>query len=172
VWRAKRALSVAVVALVSASCGGVSAGDSPAEPPRFPERDGWHVGGGGGISGGDDDLVTAWAATVPYSDAWNALPPFRTLERLPRDGIIVWVGLSSAGDAHAWPPVTPDFELSALGRHAFWEGQVRDIPEHRLWGTLADDTHIDLRVFFGRPDPTPEMRAEAQAVLDELELPG
>lgn len=50
-------------------------------------------------------------------------------------------------------------------------GQVRNLPEYRLWGTLEKDTHLDLRVYFGRPHPSKSMRAEAQAMLDGLELP-
>ena len=45
------------------------------------------------------------------------------------------------------------------------------MPEYVLWGTLEKDIHLDLRVYFGRPDPTEAMRAEAQAMLDGLELP-
>ena len=171
VGTARRALTAFALALLSASCGGVPAGDPPADLPRFPERSGWHVGSAGTTTG-EEALATAWAATIPYSDEWNALPPFRTLERLPTEGIVVWIGLSPAGAAPAWPAVTPPFDLGALERHPFWEGQVPDIPEHRLWGTLAGGTHVDLRVFFGRPDPTPGMRTEAQALLDGLELPG
>lgn len=40
-----------------------------------------------------------------------------------------------------------------------------------LWRTVRGEYRIDLRVSFGRPDPTAEMRAEAQAMLDGLVLP-
>ena len=52
-----------------------------------------------------------------------------------------------------------------------WEGQVRDLPEYRLWTRVEGQYDVDLRVYFGRPDPGGEMLAEAQAELDRLELP-
>ena len=48
---------------------------------------------------------------------------------------------------------------------------MRDLPEYRLWGTIDEDTQLDLRVYFGRPDPSGAMLAEAQAMLNGLELP-
>lgn len=48
---------------------------------------------------------------------------------------------------------------------------MRDLPEYRLWGTVHGDAQLDLRVYFGRPDPTPAARREAQAMLDGLDLP-
>jgi hypothetical protein len=65
----------------------------------------------------------------------------------------------------------PPFELDDFEHRASWEGQVRDLPEFILWGTVRGEYNIDLRVYFGRPDPTDAMRAEAQAMLDGLELP-
>lgn len=143
------------------------------EPPRFAPNPGWHVGDSGpDDADADGEFTTAWAATVPYADEWNALTPFQTLERLPEDGVVLWLGLSRT---NRFPPPkparTPPFRLDDFERNDLWEGQVRDLPEYRLWGTAHGDTLLDLRVYFGRPDPSPAMRAAAQAMLDRLELP-
>jgi hypothetical protein len=143
------------------------------EPPRFAGQPGWHIGDSGiDDVGPDGEWTTAWASTIPYADEWNALPMQRTLERLPANGIVIWLGLSRT---NRFPPEfearEPPFRLDTFERHEAWEGQVRDIPEHRLWATVHEDTMLDLRVFFGRRDPSEEMRAEAQAMLDGLELP-
>jgi hypothetical protein len=148
-------------------------------PARLPSRPGWHVG----TSGRDEaraegELTTSWAATIAYADEWNALPPQETLERLPRDGIVIWVGLSRSnrfpprpGGDETFPAREPPFSLDEFERRPGWEGQVRDLPEYLLWGTVRGQFNLDLRVYFGRPVPTEAMLAEAQAMLDGLELP-
>jgi hypothetical protein len=149
------------------------------EPARFSERTGWFVG----TSGADEaraegEFTTSWASTIPYADEWNALPPFETLRRLPRDGIVLWLGVSRS---NRFPPDRegdesvrgrrPPFSLGDFDRRSGWEGQVRDLPEYVLWGTVRRQYQVDLRVYFGRPDPTEAMLAEAQTMLDGLELP-
>jgi hypothetical protein len=150
------------------------------EPARFPERRGWHAGTSGpDEAGADGEFTTSWAATIPYADEWNALPPFKTLERLPPDGILIWLGLTRSnrlpplpqGDP-CCPARTPPFRLAEFDRRGSWEGQIRpEVPEYVLWGTLADRQRIDLRIYFGRRDPTEAMLAEAQAMLNGIELP-
>lgn len=149
------------------------------EPARFPSRAGWFVG----TSGADEaraegEFTTSWASTTPYADEWNALPPRETLDRLSRDGIVIWLGLSRS---NRFPPDRdgdntfrarqPPFSLGDFERRAGWEGQVRDLPEYVLWGTVRRQYQVDVRVYFGRPEPTEAMLGEAQAMLDELELP-
>ena len=163
----------------------VEAGDfyqGSAEPVEFPERAGWHV-----VSTGPTpryahgEYVQTAAATIPYRNGPNDLPPARTLEALPRDGVLLWVSLTR--DAR-FPPSrwderrgafktlkAPPYRLSDLERVDGWEGQVRDIPDYRLWATNADQYQVDLRVFFGRTDPTEAMLAEADAVLRSLRFP-
>jgi hypothetical protein len=48
---------------------------------------------------------------------------------------------------------------------------VGNLSEHRLWTRVERQYDVDLRVYFGRPDPTGEMLARAQAELDRLVLP-
>jgi hypothetical protein len=149
------------------------------EPPRFRSRGGWFVGDSGRTDvDADGEFTTAWAATIPWIDDWNALPAQKTLGQLPRDGIAVWVLAerdnrfvpTPEGDRRHPPDASP-FRLSDLEHRPMWEGQVRDLPEYVLWRTVRGKYRIDLRVYFGRPDPTPDMRAEAQAMLDRLALP-
>ena len=146
-----------------------------AEPPRFEERAGWHTGASGQVEiRPQGEAAQAWAATIPWADEPKALPPQETLERLPRDGIValVWLDRSSR-----FPPTgsaaarVPAFRLADMDRRDAWEGQVGRVPEHVLWKRLPGRYHVDLRVYFGRPDPSPAMLGEAQAMLDGLELP-
>jgi hypothetical protein len=148
-------------------------------PARFPERAGWLVGTSGEDEArADGEFTTSWASTIPYADEWNALPPFKTLERLPREGIVIWVGLSRSnrfpprpeGD-NAFPARKPPFSLEDFEVRPGWEGQVRGLPEYLLPGTVRAQYNVDLRVYFGRPEPTEAMLAAAQGMLDTLELP-
>ena len=43
---------------------------------------------------------------------------------------------------------------------------MRDAPEHVLWGRVEGEYDVDLRVYFGRRDPTDEMLIRAQEELD------
>ncbi len=148
------------------------------EPPSFTARGGWHVGNSGPRPvRADGDFLLAWAANVPYRDTWNALPQ-ETMARLPDDGVIVWVALDrdnhfppSPDGSEGFPPLEPPFRLSQFERHSGWEGQVDDVPEYRLWATVDGQYRADIRVYFGRPEPTPAMRADADAMLAGLQLP-
>ena len=69
-------------------------------------------------------------------------------------------------------PVRPrPYRLEDFDVLPAWEGQVRHLPEYRLWTRVEGQYDVDLRVYFGRPDPGGEMLAEAQEELDRLELP-
>jgi hypothetical protein len=145
-------------------------------PARFRHRTGWFVGASESAEANPDgEFTTAWAATVPYLDEWNALPPQATLRRLPREGIVIWVGLSRSNrfppDTNGFAPLEPPLRLAGFDERRSWEGQVRDLPEHVLQGSFRGQYQVDVRVFFGRPDPTQAMRAEAQRMLDQLVLP-
>ena len=183
VWSGAREPAPAALASVNDLLGslGVEAGDfypGTVEPPAFAPAPGWHVGASGVRPRlADGNFLVAWAATVAYSDAWNSVP-YRTLERLPADGVLIWVGLtnsnrfppSSAGSSEH-PARTPPFRLADFDRRDSWEGQVASIPEYVLGGTLRGEYHADVHVYFGRPDPTSAMLDAAQARLDALRLP-
>jgi hypothetical protein len=71
------------------------------EPPGFAPATGWHVGSGGAGEVRATDHAEAWASTVPYRNGPRDLPPASTLETLPADGILIWIGLSRD---NRWPP--------------------------------------------------------------------
>jgi hypothetical protein len=150
-------------------------------PVELPERPGWHVVSSGATPRyAYGEFVHSAAATIPYRNDPPDLPPVRTLEALPRDGILVWVGLSrdtrvppsriEAGTAFERSP-PPPYRVADLERVIGWEGQVRDIPDYRLWAVTGDRYLLDVRVYFGRAQPTEAMLAEADAMLFGLRLP-
>jgi hypothetical protein len=162
----------------------VQAGDfypGSVESVEFPERPGWHA-----VSSAPnprysygEDVQTA-AATIPYRDETNELPPHRTLEALPRDGIVVWVSLGRSsrfppsrldGNPIFEPRRNPPYRLADLERLSTWPGQIRDIPEYVLGAAIGDRYLLDLRVYFGRAQPNEAMLAEADAMLAGLRFP-
>jgi hypothetical protein len=99
----------------------------------------------------------------------------RTLESLPPDGIVIWVSLSRwcypRGSEQGSPIVRRPYRLRDFDVQPGWEGQVRDLPKYQLWTQVEGQYEVDLRVYFGSPDPTEDMLARAQGELDRLELP-
>jgi hypothetical protein len=91
---------------------------------------------------------------------------------------VLWVGVERNsrfppqphGDA-GFPEREPPFDLDDFERRAGWEGQVRGLPEYLLWGTVRGEYHVDVRVYFGQPEPTAAMLDKAQTMLDGLQLP-
>jgi hypothetical protein len=148
------------------------------EPATFAAASGWHTGtGGSGEARPDGDQTWSWAGTVPVLDE-----PFsfaqRTLESLPDDGIVIVVQLSrnsiappTASDRN-FPVLQPPYQLSQAHVSEAWEGQVRDLPEYVILSRVRKGQYnAEIRVFFGRPDPTAEQLGRAQAELDRLRLP-
>jgi hypothetical protein len=148
------------------------------DPPRFPPATGWHTGSYGGGEVRATDVASAWASTVPYQNGPRDLPPAATLERLPPDGILIWVGLTRD---NRFPPTSelrkkgPQLSVPLQVGHTQggfgWEGQVREISLYRLWGWVGEQYNVDLWIFYGGREPTAEQRARAQDMLDRLDLP-
>jgi hypothetical protein len=145
-------------------------------PPKFDAAAGWDVGAAGGGEVQVNDTAEAWASTVPYRNEPRDLPPSTTLETLPGDGIVIWVGVNRD---NRFPPDVPasaravslPLQLADASEPSAYEGTVGNTSLARLWGRVGDELDVDLWVFFGRPDPPPEQRARAQAMLDRLRLP-
>ena len=148
------------------------------DPLRFPPTDGWHVDSAGGGEVRAADYAEAWASTVPYQNGPRDLPPSRTLETLPPDGIVIWIGVARDNRFPPTPerrgnrsPVQLPLRLSDAYGCVCFEG-VPDNWLYRLYGPVDEQYYIDLWVFFGRDDePSAEERTRAQAMLDRLELP-
>ena len=136
------------------------------------------MGAGGAGPVRASDYAEAWAATVPYLNGPRDLPPVRTLETLPADGVLLWVGLARD---NRYPPTSElrrdqprvgiPLRLGEMHGGVGWEGQVREISLYRLHGLVPGRYHVDAWVFFGDGEPTPEQRRRAQAMLDGLALP-
>ncbi len=147
-------------------------------PPRFEATQGWHVGAADGGEVRATDYAEAWAATVPYLNEPRDLPPARTLETLPPDGVLLWVGVArdnryppTSEVRRGLPHIQLPLRLADMKGGPGWEGQVRDISLYRLHGLVPERYHVDAWVFFGRAEPSPEQRAGAQAMLDALVMP-
>ncbi len=148
------------------------------EPPRFRPTAGWDAGsfGGGEVRAGD--YASAWASTVPYRNGPRDLPPSDTLETLPPDGVLIWVGLARE---NRFPPTSElrrreprlsvPLQLTEAQGGFGWEGQVGKVALYRLWGWVGEQYSVDLWIFYGRREPTADQRARAQDMLDRLELP-
>jgi hypothetical protein len=159
----------------------VEAGDfypGTIEPPRFAPASGWHTGSHGGGEIRATDHASAWASTAPYRNGPRDLPPAKTLEELPQDGILIWIGLARdnrfppTGELRAkGPRVSTPLEVGQTQGGFGWEGQVREISLYRLWGWVEDWYSVDLWIFYGRREPTDEQREWAQGALDRLHLP-
>lgn len=148
------------------------------EPPRFAATDGWHAGSFGAGEVRAADVASAWAATVSYQNGPRDLPPRDTLETLPPDGLLIWVGLARSNRfaptselRRRQPRVSVPLQVGETQGGFGWEGQVREIALYRLWGWVGEQYTVDLWIFYGRHEPTKEQRARAQATLDRLELP-
>jgi hypothetical protein len=157
--RSVELLAVAALVVVAAGCGGGG-------KPRFEPAADWHLLSGKG------ELA---AANIPFADADRNLmsPPSRTVDTLPRRGVVIWALISRAGKdrTRALP-----LHLSAAVRTNPFEG-FRCAPAvpssrcfsasgsvRRLAGRLAG-YDVDLYVFLGTDRPSP---AQVDAVDAEL----
>jgi hypothetical protein len=148
------------------------------EPPRFTSADGWHAGSYGGGEVKATDVASAWASTVPYRNGPRDLPPHDTLETLPADGILIWVGLARE---NRFPPtdelrkrrpqLSVPLKVADAQGGPGWEGLVGEVSLYRRWGWVGEQYNVDLWIFYGRREPTAQQRAWAQEMLDRLELP-
>lgn len=100
---------------------------------------------------------------APASTARGHCDLGRPLAQQPRS--------AGAGGRRDLPAREPPFSLDDFEPRGAWEGQVRDLPEYLLLGTVRGEYNLELRVYFGWPDASDAMRSEAQTVLDRLELP-
>jgi hypothetical protein len=160
--RSVELLAVVALVAVTAGCGGGG-------KPRFEHAADWHLLSGKG------ELA---AANVPFAKADRSLasPPSRTVETLPRQGVVIWALVSRAGKGsrRALP-----LHLSEAVRTNPFEG-FRCAPAvpssrcfsasgsvRRLAGRLAG-YDIDLYVFLGTDRPSSAQISAVDAELARL----
>ncbi|HVM16587.1 MAG TPA: hypothetical protein VM290_03305 [Gaiellaceae bacterium] len=181
--RFRRALPFAL-ALALASAGGLAAGRSlaPAAGPALPSAAvgfvpaaGWTV-----LQTGNDATpqhpARALAANVPiHPDDEPHRLPLRTLQSLPRDGIVIVARFTALPDGSPAPAAgqlplrvadaRPEIQFSAEVRPQRPLGQFQ---LHRTVGGYR----VDLHLYFGSRQPSAGARAEAQRQLDRLLVAG
>jgi hypothetical protein len=162
-----------VIALVAAGVA-IAVSLLNVTPPRFRSAPGWHVGSTRthscvGVTRGRCVMAEAWASTVPYQDCPDCVPPHKTLATLPPDGIVIQLT-----DAQERPP---------CGRRGNWPAQIRasQVISGPFEGEPARISYTQLVVrspkgvehflfiWFGRPHPTPQQLARANAELQTVQ---
>jgi hypothetical protein len=112
--------------------------------------------------------------TWTEATSWPYRPDgFGPVRRIPRDGILIEVLLiRRAGfpGTLMYPPLRRlPFDLSDAD--VATEEGAPHVAQYRLLYRYGRRYDVDLRIDFGRPDPTGRMLAEAQRALDALVLP-
>lgn len=161
-----------VIALVAAGVA-IAVSLLNVTPPRFQSAPGWHVGSTrthscSGVTSGRCVMAEAWASTVPYRDCPNCVPPHKTLATLPPDGIIIQLTDAQErppyGRPGGWPTrIRPSQVTSGPG-----EGTPAQISYAQLVVRSPHDVEHFLFVWFGRPHPTEQQLARANAELQTV----
>lgn len=146
------------------------------EPARFPPRKGWSTRTPLPLPFRPVTVNVTVSATIRYRDVLNALPPSRTLEALPPDGILLRVSLI-ADNRHV--PIADRRERGLARRPyrlaeflcASFEGFPPDRRACVLRAVVPRQYRVEIWVMYGRKRPTPSQRARAQAELSQLALP-
>jgi hypothetical protein len=141
-------------------------------PARFPARPGWHVGTGGRARvRAEGEQTESWAATVPWRDPPNQAPPHRTLARLPRDGIAIYLDLWRDSRDPSWANrLMNSLRIDPRKISGPFEGVPARFGLYRASVPHGRYT-LDLWVFFGRAHPSRAAVRRAQAELDDVRLP-
>jgi hypothetical protein len=162
----------AVLALVAAAgCGGAK----QIHAARFPRQPGWYTRVSGPSRENPRCLRqrVSWAATVPFADGAEALPPTHTLERLPQAGIVIAAVqyLDSCRPPHGLRVLRPPLRLAAAIRMQFPGPRGAELPLYRVIGGLDGRYVVDVWVFYGRRHPTAAQRAAAGRELAGVRWP-
>lgn len=153
-------------------------------PPTFASTAQWLTLNTSTIALDPQSYPQSWAATVPFSPEDNALYaksgvlwysgfPRSTITSLPSDGIVIVASVQAPSDqpASAESPLPSGplhFDLSKAEIQLQWEGQLSpDVPQYIIWAGTQEPS-VEVRVFFGRLDPSEEMLQMAQDELSTL----
>jgi hypothetical protein len=155
------------------------------KPPTFEPAGGWSTVSTGPVPVGSEGLSVTWASNVPFhaQDLRDSaqvgqlvFTPRETMRALPPDGVVLVTDLPLPDKLPATPgPNFPERELplqlSDAEVQQQWEGQVApNVPFYWLQG-VVNDQYVEVRVFFGTQDPSPETLRAAQEELDRLLVP-
>jgi hypothetical protein len=153
------------LSLVAGGCGG---GDLSVEPPHLRAAGGWHVGAlpaftCPGVSRSRCVQASGWASTVPYRDCKDCVPPHKTLAVLPPDGIVIQVSNGTERPLRTRPGLWPP-RIRAGAVTGPFEGVP---PKYGVFQYTARTGSVERSVFvwFGRPHPTAQQLARANAEL-------
>jgi hypothetical protein len=126
-----------------------------------------------------EPLPTGWeqgnlgaSPTTTTTDAWAHTGGFSNLNDIPAKGVYVWVLLSPRLPTSPAPPQHPfrlPLDLRQPDQLATQEGST--LPEYRFAGRYRGVYYVDVRVDFGRQQPTRWMFNQAQTLLRRLRLP-
>ncbi len=131
------------------------------------------------------NLSPDWASTEPFTASDLAqiarydlvqFVPGHTLLRLPPDGVVITASVAFPGQAtQPGPPNFPDrtlpLTLDDSGGCGAWEGEVSaTVPQCTIWARVGG-IDVDVRVYFGTPNPSDAARAAANAELARLHFP-
>lgn len=107
------------------------------------------------------------------ANSWAHTRGFANLNDIPRNGVYVWTLLSPRRPTSPAPSWRRALRLPLNLQHpdqiASQEGS--SLPEYRLAGHYRGIYFVDVRIDFGRQDPTRSMRQRAQTLLRQLRLP-
>jgi hypothetical protein len=162
-------IGVALLVAVVAGCHGGASGVHSQRPARarcgrvtLATGEGWRTRST--TAGG---LRIGQATTARFHEGPGEFPD-STLRALPPDGIVV-----AATDYGREPRNLPRAErlpypLAEFRHDRGWEGQPKvSVPQYVLFTSLRGHL-LDVRVFFGRQDPSSQLLDRAQAELTSL----
>ena len=169
-------LAVVVLAVILGSgCAGasrVSRGERVAmgEQFRFSPAEGWYTNSTG-LHPATPQTPAATASTIPIEEPVVGELPFETLKRLPKSGVIVWVGADPRPPWGHFPAGSLPPRLGDADVRAGWEGQTNPNAPEYLILRYVNGFNLEARVYFGTQHPSDEQASRAQEELNRLELP-
>jgi hypothetical protein len=160
---------VLLIAFVAAGCSHSPNGLTPA---AFAPKPGWHVGAAPARDcPGTHSCRQAesWAATRPWRDCSMCAGADQTLKHLDADGVVIYLSLAKERFRFRNPVIWPP-RLHARDVVSPVEGHAA------RFGLISRGGHLHgysagLYVWFGRPHPTLQQLARAQAELETAKLP-
>jgi hypothetical protein len=149
-------------------------------PLSFEPQSGWHTGTSGtfttvtGQSHTPQMVSDAFAANFPYTSSPRADPPVRTLQRIPKSGVVIWASITSPTTA-GWPPDNRRLSTKLTLADSYHFACCDAVPvvggESELYAFGPNRKYdVLVRVYWGSR-ATPRMKAEANEMLSRLKLP-